>query len=191
MKTLSKLGLMILAMMLALSLGLTALAEGTADPVPETSVTGTAVDEAQAKANALNEALTAYSNAKADSRKQAYLDSLKQELDTYVAAGKLTQDQADLIYEYYVEQMTLLGNNGKGFGRGGKGGQNRQNDQGTNQNGFGKGGLNRQNRQNDQGTNQNGFGKRGRHGRFGNTATPAGSTPANTAPSMGTVPAGI
>ena len=56
MKTLSKLGLMILAMTLALSLGLTALAEGTADPVPETPAAGTAVDEIQAKANALNEA---------------------------------------------------------------------------------------------------------------------------------------
>ena len=158
MKTLSKLGLM------------TALAEGTGDPVPETPAAGTAVDEIQAKANALNEALTAYSNAKADSRKQAYLDSLKQELDTYVAAGKLTQDQADLIYEYYVEQMTLLGNNGKGFGSGGIGGRNGQNNQGMNQNGFGKG---------------------GRHGRFGNTMAPADSAPSDSTPSTGTAPAGI
>lgn len=164
MKTLSKLGLMILAMTLALSLGLTALAEGTADPVPETPVTGTTVDEAQAEANALNEALTAYSNAKADSRKQAYLDSLKQELDVYVAAGKLTQDQADLIYKYYAEQMTLLGNSGKGFGRGGKGGRNGQNNQGINQNGFGKG---------------------GKHGRFSNTMAPADSTPLTEASSAG------
>ena len=164
MKTLSKLGLMILAIALALSLGLTALAEGTADPVPEMPVAGTAVDETQAKANALNEALTAYSNAKADSRKQAYLDSLKQELDAYVAAGKLTQAQADLIYEYYVEQMTLMGNSGKGFGHDGKGGRNGQNNQEMNQNGFGKG---------------------GRHGRFGNTMAPADSTPPT-----GTAPAG-
>ena len=117
--------------------------------------------------------MAAYSNAKADSRKQAYLDSLKQELDAYVAAGKLTQDQADLIYEYYVEQMTLQGNTGKGFGRGGKGGQNGQN------------------RQDNQGTNQNGFGKGGRHGRFSNTAVPGDSAPSNTAPSTGTAPAGI
>ena len=168
MKTLSKLGLMILAMTLALSLGLTALAEGTADSVPEAPAAVTAVDEAQAKANALNEALTAYSNAKADSRKQAYLDSLKQELDAYVAAGKLTQDQADLIYKYYVEQMTLRGNSGKGFGRGGKGGRNGQNNQGMNQNGFGMG---------------------GRHGRFGNTMAPAESTPSDSTPSTGTAPA--
>ena len=173
MKTLSKLGLMILAMVLALSLGLAALAEGSTDSVPETPATGAADDEAQAKANALNEALAAYSNAKADSRKQAHLDSLKQELDAYVAAGKLTQDQADLIYEYYVEQMTLQGNTGKGFGRGGKGGQNGQN------------------RQDNQGTNQNGFGKGGRHGRFSNTAAPGDSAPSNTAPSTGTAPAGI
>ena len=167
MKTLTKAGLMILAMMLALSLGLTAMAEGTVNPAPET---GTVNDEAQAKADALNEALTAYSNAKADSRKQAYLDSLKQELDAYVAAGKLTQEQADLIYEYYVEQMTLQQNSGMGFGRGGKGGQNRQNKQGTNQNGFSKG---------------------GKHGRFGNTTAPADSTPSDSAPSTGTAPAGI
>lgn len=151
MKTMSKVGLMILAMALALSLGLTALAEGTTDAAPATSAT----DEAQAKADALNEALTAYGNARADSRKQAYLDSLKQELDSYVAAGKLTQEQADLIYEYYVEQMTLQQNNGMGFGRGGKGGQK----------------------------NLNGFGKGGRHGRFGNTTVPADTTPsAQTAP---------
>ena len=170
MKTLSKLGLMILAMTLALSLGLTALAEGTADPAPATPVTGTAVDEAQAKADALNEALTAYSNAKAESRKQAYLDSLKQELDAYVAAGKLTQDQADLICEYYVEQMTLMGNTGIGFGHGGKGGRNGQNNQGMNQNGFGKG---------------------GRHGRFSNTAAPADTTPSDTDSSADAAPAGI
>ena len=187
MKTLSKLGLMILAMTLALSLGLTALAEGTADPVPETPVTGTTVDEAQAEANALNEALTAYSNAKADSRRQAYLDSLKQELDAYVAAGKLTQDQADLIYEYYVEQMTLQGSTGKGFTRGGKSGQNGQGNQGMNQNGFGKGGRNGQN---NQGTNQNGSGRGGRHSRFGNTMAPVDSTPSDATPSLGTAPAG-
>ena len=161
MKTLSKAGLMILAMMLALSLGLTALAEGSTEAAPETAPTESVSDEAQSKADALNEALTAYSNAKADSRKQAYLESLKQELDAYVAAGKLTQDQADLIYEYYVEQMTLQQNNGMGFGRGSKGGRN------------------------GQGMNQNGFGKGGRHGRFGNTMNPD-----NTAPSAQTPPAG-
>jgi len=166
MKTLTKLGLMILAMALALSLGLTALAEETADPVPETPVTGDSVDETQAEANALNEALTAYSNAKADSRKQAYLDSLKQELDVYVAAGKLTQDQADLIYKYFVEQMTLQGSTGKGFGRGGKGGRNGQDNQGMNQNGFGKG---------------------GKHGRFSNTM----ATPSDSITSTGEAPTGI
>ena len=165
MKTLSKAGLMILALLLALSLGMVALAEGTTDNTQEAPVTETADNEAQAKADALNEALTAYSNAKADSRKQAYLDSLKQELDAFVAAGKLTQDQADLIYEYYVEQLTLQQNNGMGFGRGGKGGRNMQSNPNMNQNGFGKG---------------------GRHGRFGNTVT----SPESTTPSQGTEPAG-
>ncbi len=162
MKTLSKAGLMILAMLLALSLGLTALAEGSTDTAPETAATES-VSEAQAKADALNEALTAYSNAKADSRKQDYLDSLKQELDAYVAAEKLTQDQADLIYAYYVEQMTLQQNNGMGFGRGGKGGRN------------------------GQGMNQNGFGKGRRNGRFGNTVSSPDSVPAVT---PGTNPVG-
>ena len=167
MKTMNKAGLMILALLLALSLGITALAEGTegSGSTPEASAANAAGDEAQAKANALNEALTAYSNAKADSRKQAYLDSLKQELDGYVTAGKLTQAQADLIYEYYVEQMTLRQNNGMGSGRGGKGGRNMQNGQGTNQNGFGKG---------------------GKHGRFGNTVT----APETAAPAAGTEPVG-
>lgn len=180
MKTMNKTGLMILALLLTLSLGITALAEGTTENTPEVAATETAGDEAQAKADALNEALTAYSNAKAESRKQAYLDSLKQELDAFVTAGKLTQGQADLIYEYYVEQMTLQQNYGREFGRGGKGGRNNQ---GVNQNGFGKSG---QSRQNNQGTNQNGFGKGGRHGRFDNTA----ASPESVTPSAGTEPAG-
>ena len=164
MKTMNRAGLMILALLLALSLGITALAEGTEGGVQEAPAASAAGNEAQAKADALNEALTAYSNAKADSRKQAYLDSLKQELDGYVTAGKLTQAQGDLIYEYYVEQMTLR-NNGTGAGRGGKGGRNMQNGQGTNQNGFGKG---------------------GKHGRFGNTVT----APETAAPAAGTEPVG-
>ena len=61
-----------------------------------------AADEAQAAAEALSEALTAWQNARAETRKQAILDSLKQELDACVTAGTLTQEQADLILKYYT-----------------------------------------------------------------------------------------
>lgn len=164
MKTMSKIGLMILSAVLVLSLGLTALAEGTPDAAPEAPSAAAAADDAQAKADALNEALTAYSNAKADSRKQTYLDNLKQELDSYVAAGKLTREQADLIYEYYAEQMTLQQNNGMDFRRGGKGGRNGQN---------------------SRGADQNGSGRSGRNGRFGSTTVPD-----QTAPSAQNAPDG-
>lgn len=140
MKKMCKAGLMMLALTLALSLGMAAMAEGTTETVPEVPAAEAATDAAQAKADALNEALKAYSNAKTESRKQAYLDSLKKDLDDLVAAGKLTQEQADLIVEYYTEQMTLMQNNGRGFGRGGMGGKNRQDGMGMNRNGFDQGG---------------------------------------------------
>lgn len=159
MKKMCKAGLMILALTLALALGMAAMAEGTTETVPEVPAAETETDAAQAKADALKEALTAYGNAKVDSRKQAYLDSLKKELDAFVEAGKLTREQADLIIEYYTEQMTLMQNNGKGFGRGGMGGKNRQDGMGMNRNGF------------DQG---------GRHGRFNNNN--------NTAPTESNAP---
>ncbi len=159
MKTNGKAILMILALMLALCIGIAALAEGPTDgttgttpasetPAVEAPASDAADSEAQAKADALKEALEAYSTAKAESRKQAWLDSLKQELDAFVASGKLTQEQADLIYEYYVEQMTLQ-QNGRGFGRGGNQGRGGQE-------GFGK----------------QVSGKGGKRGGFGNTQTP-------------------
>ena len=79
------------------------------------------------------------------------LDALKQELDTYVTAGKLTQEQSDLILKYYAEQQALQQN---GIGRGGKEGRNGQ-------------GMSRNGR-NGQGMPQNGFGKGGHNSRFGN-----------------------
>ena len=130
-----KMGLMIMAVLLALSLGIVALAEDPAGTAAETlpeagTVTETAsdtteTDAAQAEANALKEALEAFSKARVESRTQSLLDSLKQELDGYVAAGKLTQDQADKVYQYYVEQVTLS-QNSQGFGRGSKGFRNGQ-----------------------------------------------------------------
>ena len=144
MKNLKRTILMILALMTAICLSIAAFAEDAAEaPAAETA----SADAAQASADALNEALTAYSNAKMESRKQESLDALKQELDSFVEAGKLTQEQADLILKYYTEQMTLQ-QNGLGGGHGGRGGRG---------NGFGGG---------KGGRNGMGFGG-GRGGRFG------------------------
>ena len=147
MKNLKRTILMILALMTAICLSIAAFAEDAAEaPAAETAST----DAAQASADALNEALTAYSNAKMESRKQESLDALKQELDSFVEAGKLTQEQADLILKYYTEQMAL---NGNGFGRGGKG------------------------MRNGRGTQPGSFGRNGRGGRFGNMPAAPGAVP--------------
>ena len=176
MKAMNKRFLMILALLLALTLGAAAFAEGTGETAAEAAPaateeaaasTDTATADAQTEANALNDALTAYGNAKAAGRKQELLDSLKQELDSYVAAGSLTQEQADLILKYYTEQLTL---NGSGFGRGGKGTRNGQNGKGAQQGGFGRGG------------------KGVRNGRFGSTPSVpdagTGATPIASAPAL-------
>ena len=120
---------LILALTLALMLGVTALAENPAaapsdSPAADAAKSAmeeaqAAADAAQAEADALNEALEAYGKAKAESRKLAILTSLKEELDGFVAAGSLTQEQADLILQYYAEQLTLQ-QNGTGFGKGGR-----------------------------------------------------------------------
>ena len=208
----------IIALVLTLALMAAAVAAVAEDAAPaqtpetetaETQVTETAAaaDEAQAAAEALSEALAAWQNARAETRRQAILDNLKQELDACVTAGTLTQEQADLILKYYTEQMTLNQNGPKnGFSRGGKngfngrnlpngqngfsfggknvpGGQNFPNSQNGSQNGFNFGG---QNLPNGQNVPQNGFGFGGRHGRFGNMpGTPdgtTGATPGASAP---------
>ena len=160
--------LIVLALMIAACLSVAALAEGSAETAADTAAAEAAkaaadeaqaaADAAQAEAIALNEALEAYSKAKAESRKLAILTSLKEELDNYVAAGTLTQEQADLILKYYAEQLTLQMQNGTGFGRGGKGGRSDK--------GFRNGQMNGMSSGNDV-NSQNAFG--GRHGRFGNT----------------------
>ena len=156
MKNLKRTILMILALMTAICLSIAAFAEDAAEaPAAETA----SADAAQASADALNEALTAYSNAKMESRKQEFLDALKQELDSFVEAGKLTQEQADLILKYYTEQMTLQ-QNGLGGGHGGRGGRG---------NGFGGG---------KGGRNGMGFGG-GRGGRFGQQSGTVQNAPAD------------
>ena len=80
--------LIVLALMIAACLSVEALAEGpaaTADPAAADAAKAAAdeaqavADAAQAEATALNEALEAYSKAKAESRKLAILTSLKEE----------------------------------------------------------------------------------------------------------------
>lgn len=134
-------GMMIsLALILALVLGVAALAENAEPEVPELP----AVEDAQAPATdgaatdstastALQDALNAYDSA----RQSARQENLEAELKEYVEAGKLTQEQADLILNYAREQQALRNgtcpncgyqfrNNANGRGgkgnRGGKGG---------------------------------------------------------------------
>ena len=184
MKTMKKMSLMVLALLLALSLGAAAFAEETeaaaTEAVPAATeaapaeaeaapaATDTAAADTKSEADALSNALAAYAKAKAEARKQARLDSLKEELNGYVTSGILTQEDADLILKYFTEQMTQTGN---GFGRGvrnfpngwnsrfGQFGQNGQLPQGTPQGGFGRGGKGFQNGQfgqNSKGTQQGG-----------------------------------
>ena len=105
---------MVIALVLALVLvvGVVALAEN-APQTPELPAAGdlqapeeapeTPADSATADDTALQEALNAYNEARQSSHEQ----SLQDELDGYVAAGKLTQAQADLIMNHYKEQNAL------------------------------------------------------------------------------------
>lgn len=142
--------LIALSLALVLVLGVVALAENDTQ-VPELPAAGDleaqaeapAADDAQAPADeaqstqdntALQDALQAYREARQSSHEQ----ELQDELDGYVAAGKLTQEQADLIMNYYKERQSMRngtcpscgyqfqnGNGGRmnGNGRGGKGGR--------------------------------------------------------------------
>lgn len=142
--------LIALSLALVLVLGVVALAENDTQ-APELPAAGDleapaeapAADDAQAPASeaqsnqdntALQDALQAYREARQSSHEQ----ELQDELDGYVAAGKLTQEQADLIMNYYKERQSMRngtcpgcgyqfqnGNGGRmnGNGRGGKGGR--------------------------------------------------------------------
>ena len=134
-----------LALALALVMGVVALAEN-AEPstgLPAAGDLQTPTEEPQDSATdtqddtALQEALKAYDEARQSSQAQ----DLQDELDSYVAAGKLTQEQADLIMNHFKEREALRNgtcpncgyqfqngtgkggrmNGGNGFGRGGKG----------------------------------------------------------------------
>ena len=126
--------LVMLALMLAIVMGVVALAE-SAEPEAALPPAVEEAPEAEAPAEdsaaasdstALQDALNAYNAARQSSR----VESLEAELQSYVASGKLTQEQADLILNYYNEQESLRNgvcpncgyqfqDNG-GFGRGGR-----------------------------------------------------------------------
>ena len=102
-----------IALALALVMGVAAFAE-TTEPVPavteempaESNATEDAATEAPATRNAddstaLQEAMEAYRAAKESER----VDDLTGELNGYVEAGKLTQEQADLILNSVKERM--------------------------------------------------------------------------------------
>ena len=101
-----------IALALVLILGIAALAEGT-DPVPDNPAvaapTNPAVtEEAEGDPEqvtddnaALQDALDAYRSAKQDKA----VDDLEEELNGYVAAGSLTQEQADLILSNVKERL--------------------------------------------------------------------------------------
>ncbi len=124
--------MMALALVTALIVGVVALAESAAPEAPELP----SIEEAQPETeqqpaeaatdnSALMEAFDAYRAAKQSTRQEA----LEEELKGYVESGKLTQEQADLILNYYKEQEALR--NGtcpncgyqfqNGFGKGGHG----------------------------------------------------------------------
>ena len=126
--------LITLALVLAIVMGLVAMAESaepeTALPpaVEETAPEAPAADTPAEPTDsaALQDALNAYNAA----RQSTQAENLEAELNGYVAAGKLTQEQADLILKYYKDRQALrdgvcpncgyqFENNG-GFGKGGR-----------------------------------------------------------------------
>jgi len=134
-----------LSLALVLVLGVVALAENAPETpelpaagelqAPEQNEAPAPTEDAQSTQDdnaALQEALEAYRSA----RESAHEEALQAELDGYVAAGKLTQAQADLIMNYYKERQSMRngtcpscgyqfqnGNGGRMNGRGGKGGR--------------------------------------------------------------------
>ena len=155
-------GMMIaLSLALVLVLGVVALAENEAQPpelpaagdlqTPPTDAAQAPADDTQATQDntALQEALQAYREARESAREQ----ELQNELNGYVADGKLTQEQADLIMNYYKERQAMRNGTCPSCGyqfQNGKGGMNGRGGRG------GKGGM----------MNGNGFGGRGMGGRM-------------------------
>ena len=110
-----------IALVLALALSTAAIAEGTTEPTPaadpvlamESAVTEEATTEEASPAekaapqqteDALQDALDAYRAAKQDKA----VSDLEAELNGYVEAGSLTQEQADLILKNVKEQVAAM-----------------------------------------------------------------------------------
>ncbi|MBR0341917.1 MAG: hypothetical protein IJH64_06680, partial [Oscillospiraceae bacterium] len=117
-----------IALALALALGTAAIAE-VADTTEDVEITApveqtetaeeaASTEEAETPAEAapsddaaaLNDAIKAFHEA----RQAAHTDELKAELDEYVAAGKLTQGQADLILKYVQDRQASKQNDQRG-----------------------------------------------------------------------------
>lgn len=156
--------LITLALVLAIVMGVVAMAESAEPeaalpPAVEEAPAASAGDDASDSA-ALQDALNAYNEA----RRSAQTEDLEAELNGYVASGKLTQAQADLILKHYNDQQSLRSgvcpncgyqfSDGTGFGKGGrmnggKGGRGGMR-------GFGSRSVNGQNSQNSQSGQANG-----------------------------------
>ena len=126
--------LITLALVLVTVLGVAALAETVSPEVPDLPAVESAPEASDAQSDAaagtdsaaLQDALNAYNQARQSSR----MESIEAELKDFVASGKLTQAQADLILNYYKERDALRNGtcpncgyefqNGGGFGRGGR-----------------------------------------------------------------------
>ena len=112
-----------LALVLAIVMGMTALAENVEADVPaiedvQTPEEAPTTDDDQSAtddSSALQEAMEAYRTAKQEKR----MEDLESELNDYVAAGKLTREQADLILNHYKDRQTQR-NDAHGKGRGGR-----------------------------------------------------------------------
>ena len=159
MKKYLKISGMILALILALALGVTALAETADSPAGDPPAADAVTSATQAADPALQEAMNALAAARSGSR-QADLET---ELNAYVEAGKLTREQADLILKAYQDQESLRSgvcpNCGYQFSDGGKGGRMK------NGSGSGFGGDFGGGKSGGKNGGQNGRGSRGSFGR--------------------------
>ena len=100
--------MVLLALTLTLCLGAAAFAENAAEEpaAAEKSETVETAKNAETADKALEDAMNAYKAAKRSAQNQKKMDALKSELDSYVQAGNLTQEQADLILSYTADQQS-------------------------------------------------------------------------------------
>ena len=137
--------MILLALTLTVCIGAASFAEN-ATPAAETTETETAGSEetagsTEAAAKALEDAMNAFQTARRSARNQKRMDALKTELDSYVQAGTLTREQADLILSYTEDQqsqreaarterqkMMEEGKACQGMGRNGNGGRHQRGD---------------------------------------------------------------